>query len=68
MSGHWDDCLARTLAYTAVLTKAVRENRMNEPAVEGLVKSHLEQPAYWPQRRSLMHREAMHEHNSAMTS
>jgi hypothetical protein len=33
--------------------------RLNESAIEGLVRSFLEQPTYWPEQREALLREAM---------
>ncbi len=59
MSGHLDTCRARVCAYAQELQDAAMAGRLNESAIEGLVRSFLEQPTYWPEQREALLREAM---------
>lgn len=51
---NYERCLARVQAYAAGLREAVRSGRLNENAVEGLVRSFVEQPAYYPEDRAAL--------------
>lgn len=61
MSNHYNACLNNVLSYAKGLRDAVSKKRLNAGACEGLITSFLKQPAYYPEWRSQLLKEALKE-------
>nr|WP_278422965.1 hypothetical protein [Brucella anthropi]DAM62859.1 MAG TPA: hypothetical protein [Caudoviricetes sp.] len=61
MSNHYNACLQSVLNYANSLGDAVRKKRLNASACERLIRSFLDQPAYYPEWRRQLLEEALKE-------
>ncbi len=56
---HWRGCLESIMTRADALWDAVKAGKLNESAVDGLLRSHLDQPAFYPEWKDDLHRRAM---------
>jgi hypothetical protein len=65
---HWEQCRARVLAHADVLWSRVAARKLNASAVDGLLWSYLNQPAYYAEWQIELHHQAMERGNEVVNS